>query len=232
MNPEEVSDKLANIVNKAVQPLKDENEALKARIEELESKEPAIPDPEEYRSMIADEIGKAMPCAEELRGEPGQDGASGIGIKGAFIDNQGQLTITMADGEVKHLGVVVGQDGADGQDGANGKDGADFSDCHMEFDGERSVTIASNGKTITKRLPIPMWRGYYRDGNKSQAGDIWTYNGTAYIALKDTNTAPNTRDADTWGVFARKGDPGRDMRSNTNDNPVNVGNGNGKAGNS
>ena len=66
---------------------------------------------------------------ESLKGEPGtsgtagQDGAAGqdgVGVQNAEINEKRELVITLTNGQVLNLGVVVGEDGQDGQDGADG----------------------------------------------------------------------------------------------------------------
>src|SRR5699024_11132242 len=88
------------------------------------------------------------------KGDPGKDGA---GIADLLIDRDGNLTATFTDGRMKSLGLVVGKDGAPGRDGS---DGADLTEIGMDFDGERTVTVKGRTGEDTKRLPIPLWRGY------------------------------------------------------------------------
>lgn len=141
------------------------------------------------------------------RGEPGEKGLDGIGQAGAMIDRDGCLIITTTKGEAKNLGTVVGKDGSPG------KDGADFSDCSIEYDGVRSIVIRSKtGAEITKRLPIPMDAGYWRDGMSCEKGDIVTQQGNAWIALRDTKAKPCTENKEDWRLFARKGKDGVDGR--------------------
>lgn len=142
--------------------------------------------------------------AQGEKGAPGADGKDGIGLAGAMIDRDGNLMITLTNGDTKSLGPVVGRDGAPG------KDGADFSGFEVDYDGERTLTIRGKGGEITKHLPIPLDRGYYRDGMKAEQGDILTHNGDAWIALKGTAAKPCRENAEDWRLFARKGRDGRD----------------------
>ena len=88
---------------------------------------------------------------ESLKGEPGepgepgaagsagQDGAAGqdgIGIRNAEINEAGELVITLSNGQVLNLGVVVGEDGQDGEDGKDGQDGEDGKDGQDGEDGK------------------------------------------------------------------------------------------------
>lgn len=136
---------------------------------------------------------------------PGKDGADGVGLAGAVINRSGELVVTKSNGESIALGVVIGKDGDKGLDG---KDGADFSDVELDYDGERSLIIRGKGGELVKRLPIPIDRGYWREGMKSEKGDVVTQEGSAWIALKDTNTKPCRENADDWRMMARKGRDG------------------------
>lgn len=141
------------------------------------------------------------------RGEKGDPGADGVGLAGALIDRDGALVVTLTNGEQKSLGPVVGKDGE------RGKDGADFTDFEIDYDGERHITIKGRGGDIVKRLPIPLDKGYYRDGMACEKGDIVTQDGTAWIALRDTKAKPTIENKEDWRLFARKGRDGKDGRN-------------------
>lgn len=136
---------------------------------------------------------------------PGKDGADGVGLAGAVINRSGELVITKTNGDAVVLGVVIGKDGDPGN---NGKDGADFTDAELDYDGERSLIIRGKGGELVKRLPIPIDRGYWREGMKSEKGDVVTQEGSAWIALKDTSAKPCRENADDWRMMARKGRDG------------------------
>ncbi len=138
------------------------------------------------------------------KGEPGVVGKDGAGIADLFIDRDGALVATMTDGRTKSLGVVVGKDGE------RGKDGSDFSDATIEYDGERTLIIRGKGGEIVKRMPIPMDKGYWRDGMEAEKADIVTHNGNAWIALRDTKAKPCVENKEDWRLFARKGRDGND----------------------
>ena len=77
---------------------------------------------------------------ESLKGEPGEPGTSGsdgqngaagqdgVGVKDAEINDKGELVITLTNGQVLNLGVVVGADGEQGPEGPQGKPGEDGED--------------------------------------------------------------------------------------------------------
>lgn len=131
-------------------------------------------------------------------------GKDGIGLAGASISRDGELVVTLSSGEQKSLGPVVGRDG---------KDGADFSGVEFDYDGERTITIKGRGGEITKRVPVPLDRGYWREGMACEKGDVVTENGTAWIALRDTKAKPALESKEDWRIFARKGRDGRDGKN-------------------
>lgn len=139
------------------------------------------------------------------RGEKGLDGADGVGLAGAMINRDSELVITTTKGEPVNLGRVVGSDGVPGRDG---KDGADFTDAELDYDGERGLIIRGKGGEIVKRLPIPIDRGYWREGMRAEKSDIVTEAGNAWIALKDTDKKPALENKEDWRIFARKGRDG------------------------
>lgn len=152
-----------------------------------------------------------------MDGAPGDKGADGIGLAGALIDRDGALVVTLTNGEAKSLGPVVGKNGDPGR---NGKDGADFTTFSLDYDGERTVTIKGDGGEITKRLDLPLDRGYWREGMACEKSDIVTHDGNAWLALRDTKSKPCIENKDDWRIFARKGRDGRDGAKVIPDEPV------------
>jgi hypothetical protein len=147
-------------------------------------------------------------------GEKGDPGADGVGIAGAMIDRDGCLIVTTTRGAPINLGAVVGKNGEPG------KDGADFSDASIEYDGLRTLTIRGRGGEITKRMPIPMDAGYWREGMACEKADIVTHAGNAWIALADTKLKPCLEHKDAWRLFARKGRDGTDGTNGRNLGPA------------
>lgn len=60
-----------------------------------------------------------------LDGIDGVDGADGVGVLSAVINGDGELVITLTNGNEINVGKVVGANGADGADGTNGTNGVD-----------------------------------------------------------------------------------------------------------
>ena len=139
-------------------------------------------------------------------GQDGQKGADGLGLAGAMIDRDGALQITLTNGEVKSLGLVVGKDGS------NGSDGVSFESFDLEYlpeSHEVAVKAAVAGRTKELRYPAGGIRpaGYWREGTKAQAGEAWVHDGSLWIAIKSTPTKPATG-VDDWIIAARKGRDG------------------------
>ncbi len=97
----------------------------------------------------------------------------------------------------------------------DGRDGVDLTELSLDYDGERTVTVKGRTGTVTKRVPVPLWRGYWSPSVVAEKGDILTHNGTAYIAIVDNpRCEPGVGKYDhEWKVFARKGRDGRDGRN-------------------
>src|SRR5690554_821025 len=142
--------------------------------------------------------------SKHLEANPPAPGKDGVGLAGAVIDRDGDLVVTLTSGETKNRGPVVGRDG---------KDGADFTDFDITYDGDRTITIKGRGGDITKRVPMPLDRGYWREGMACEKGDIVTEGGSAWIALRDTKAKPALEHKEDWRLFARKGRDGKDGKN-------------------
>lgn len=139
----------------------------------------------------------------ELKAEPGpkgERGADGVGLAGAMIDRDGVLMLTLSNGEVKSLGVVVG------------RDGLSVESLEREYLPETHEIVerwTAAGRTKELRYPAGGIRpgGYWRDGTKALAGQTWTHDGSMWIALKDTTSKP-APDSSDWYLGARRGRDG------------------------
>src|SRR5690606_2062866 len=114
-------------------------------------------------------------------GERGEKGADGVGLAGAMLDRDGELLVTMTNGEVKKLGAVVGRDGRDG------KDGIGFDSFEMEYleeTHEVRIKAAAAGRVKEIRFPAGgiSLGGYWRDGSKAKALQVFSLDGNAYVA--------------------------------------------------
>ncbi len=96
------------------------------------------------------------PGAMGERGEQGPPGEPGIGLASAFIDRDGNLVVTMADGAVAIPGHVAGTDGAPGMDGRDGKD-ATLDDFYVPVDTATEVAkaVALLAESPAIHIPTP-----------------------------------------------------------------------------
>lgn len=155
------------------------------------------------------------------KGADGLNGTDGIGIASAMVDADGLLQLTFTDGVTKSAGRVTGRDGLmglpgrDGQKGADGIDGQDglgFDDITVEYDGERTFSLAFHRGDRKKTfgaftLPLTIYRGVWEEGTY-QRGDQVTWNGSQFHALKETTAKPET--SPDWRLCVKRGRDGRD----------------------
>ncbi|MDE6868264.1 MAG: leucine-rich repeat domain-containing protein [Clostridia bacterium] len=78
-------------------------------------------------------------CVSACRGEPGKDGASGVNVEGAFIED-GKLFLVLSSGYYVDCGQVSGTDGIDGIDGL---DGVGITDIRYDADGNLVISFAN-----------------------------------------------------------------------------------------
>ena len=159
-------------------------------------------------------------------GDPGEDGRDGVGLTGAIIDRSGRLVLTLSDGTLRELGEIVGRDGKDADmevladiivrevakmpQPRDGVDGLGFDDLDVLHDGERTVTFRLSRGDVVKDFPLVIPaiidRGVWRVGQYAK-GDGVTWEGSFYIAQKDTSAQPAT--SKDWRQAVKAGRPGR-----------------------
>lgn len=154
-------------------------------------------------------------------GERGEKGADGIGMAGAMLDRDGELLITLTNGEVKKLGVVAGKDGRDGKDGADGLSFESFEMDYLEETHEVRLKAAAGGRVKEIRFPAGgiTLGGYWRDGSKAKALQVFSHDGNAYIAKCATSTKPSPT-SDDWVLMARRGRDGETVVKTVNNEPA------------
>lgn len=140
-----------------------------------------------------------------LDGKDGRDGEDGVGLAGAVIDRDGELIVTTTKGAAIKLGCIVGRDGADG---------LGFDDMSAESDGEGRVTLKFMRGQQVKEFPltfeIPVYRGYWREGRKCEAGHMLTHEGSVWISKRANCSKPCLENKEDWQLAVRKGRDGRD----------------------
>lgn len=190
----------------------------------------AIPAPENGKSVTIDDVAPMIVSEVEKRvsaipaAKDGADGKDGVGLAGAIIDRDGELVVTLSNGEAKRLGPVVGKDGNPGDPGV---DGLGFDDLDVTYDGEKTVSLKYSQdervKEFTFVMPIVIDRGVYREGGEYKAGDAVTWGGSLWIAQKNTGAKPDA--GDDWRLSVKRGRDGKDgtMREAKAAQPVRVG---------
>lgn len=140
-----------------------------------------------------------------LDGKDGKDGEDGVGLAGAVIDRDGELIVTTTKGAAIKLGPVVGRDG---------EHGLGFDDMSAEADGEGRVILKFMRGSQVKEFPlnfeIPVYRGYWREGRKCEAGHMLTHEGSVWIAKRANCSKPCLENKEDWQLAVRKGRDGRD----------------------
>lgn len=207
-DPEAFGQAMGEAILKAVAPLKADIETLRAQLKELSERQPTVihgkdgapgkdgtsVTTEDVAPIIRAEVEKAVAAIPAPK--DGKDGKDGVGLAGAMVSREGHLIVTLSNGEAKDLGQVCG------------RDGVDFTEFSVEYDGERTLTIKGKGGDIKKRLPVPVWKGYWRQGMSFEKDDVVTYDGNAWIALKDTSECPGPDKKEDWRLFVRRGRDG------------------------
>lgn len=190
LDPVEFGKAIASIVKDAIAP-------IAKRLDELESRKPEKGD----------------------KGDPGKDGEPGQPGKSVTLDD---VSLFLDAAIAKHV-LELERRATDAITKAidkipepkAGRDGVDLTELSIDFDGERTVTVKGRSGDVTKRVPVPLWRGYWSQGMAVEKADILTHNGTAYIAIVDNaKCEPGVGKYDhEWNVFTRKGRDGKDGRN-------------------
>lgn len=205
--------------------VKKATERVLARITDLENRKPERGEPGakgDKGDQGESGIGLIGPAGEKgatgergEKGDKGDQGATGVGLAGALIDRNGELLLTMTNGEVHGLGPVVGRDGEAGKDGAAGKDGRDglgFDDLEVTQENVRNFAFrfkrGDQVKSFDFELPVMLYAGVFKDGNQYQAGDTVTCNGSLWHCNVPTIERPGEPGHD-WTLIAKRGRDGK-----------------------
>jgi integrin beta 3 len=90
-----------------------------------------------------------------------------------------------------------------------------FDDISIDYDGERSLVFKfvknNETKELSVHLPIPIYRGVYRDNESYKKGDTTTWGGSIYIAQEDTDKHPRDGNGIYWKLAVKAGRDGRKM---------------------
>lgn len=95
-----------------------------------------------------------------------------------------------------------------------------LADIDISFDGERNVTVKlvkSSGAVVEKSFTMPVMidKGIYRDGETYLKGDVVSYGGSMWTAVKDSADGRPAA-SDDWRITVRKG---RDAKISVKEKP-------------
>lgn len=99
------------------------------------------------------------------------------------------------------------------QDGKDGRDGMSVEDLDVKLEGRiLTITLGNSADPATfkqrwVKVPFPLDKGVYRSGTEYEKGDVVTYGGSQWIALKDTQGKPPS---DDWRCQVQRGRDGKD----------------------
>lgn len=163
--------------------------------------------PEDGKSMTAEQLIPMVEEAVKKAMEALPAPKDGVGLAGAFIDRDGELNLTLTNGDVKSLGRVDGKDGAPG---------IGFDDLTVEYDGERTIKLKMERGEMIKEssivLPVNIDRGIYSESKQYEAGDSVTWAGSYWIAQRATSLKPDSADSG-WRLAVKRGRDGKDGRN-------------------
>lgn len=101
----------------------------------------------------------------------------------------------------------------DGTPGKDGRDAFDLEDIHADIadDGRTLMLAFVRGEDRIERqlvLPHVIYRGVHQQGKSYQRGDSVTFQGSTWIAMRDTGSKPETDDS--WRLAVKRGRDGKD----------------------
>ena len=213
MTNEELADRLfqrvESMVAKAIGPVVERLESLETlAIPTASEVAKTILGGDEMQTLVELYVTEAVSQIEPIKGDPGEngkdgaDGRPGLDVKDLFRAEGGRLVAVLSDGTTKDLGQFVGKDGRDG------KDGAGLVDLVRSYNADTHEIVEVWGE---KELRYPAGGirpgGYWREGTKAVAAQVWNHAGVAWIAKRDTTDKP-MRESKDWEIFANKGRDG------------------------
>lgn len=101
----------------------------------------------------------------------------------------------------------------DGVDGRNGRDALELENFEIGLaeDGRTLTMVLARGEQRVERqikLAHVLYRGIYKVGEQYSRGDSVTWGGSTWIAMRDTQSKPETDDS--WKLAVKRGRDGRD----------------------
>lgn len=195
-------------------------------VEQVAAAIAALPKPADGVSVTLEDVEPLISSAVDKAVSAIPQPKDPVGICGALIDRVGQLVLTLSDGSVKTLGVVVGKD-VDQQQVADlireevakiprpkdGKDGLGFDDLTEAYDefGRLSMRFVRGDEVKDFRVPGIVDRGVYKPETVYLKGDGVSYGGSFWIAQAETQARPgDASDASrAWRLAVKVGRDGK-----------------------
>ncbi len=168
----------------------------------------AIREMKEFENLVAGLIVEHLENSPPLRGPQGPQGEPGIAVSGKD-GAPGKDGENGRDGRDGQPG-VPGQPGAKGADGQDGL-GIDDYEVVLEDEGRHEVRRWKRGEEVVREIRIRrsdiIYRGIWKPEGY-MGGDAVTYDGSIFIAKRDTSDKPGTSDA--WQLSVKRGRDGKD----------------------
>lgn len=202
-------DDVRPIIDKAVELICEDAEKA---ISEAVSAIPAPKDGSNGTSVTVEDVRPIIEAEIERAVKQIPTPKDGIGMAGSMIDRDGNLIITMTNGETKNLGPVVG------------KDGVSLESFEMEYlPDTHEVRLTAQAGDVKKSITYPAGgihgKGYWRDGLEAKAGEAWVQGGSLWIAKRNTTDAPS-HSSENWFMAARKGRDGESVVRHVQSGPA------------
>lgn len=139
---------------------------------------------------------------------PGKDGRDGLDVKRFLRIADGRLIAVMSDASTEDLGIVQGKDGAPGKDGV---DGFGFDDLDIVDDGTSLWHCYARGEVEKRvRLPIPYYRGVFKQGTAYFRGNTVTFGGSTWHCDADETVQKPEGAEKHWTLMNKRGRDGKD----------------------
>lgn len=165
---------------------------------------------EQVQRMIDEAVAKAVAAIPVPKdGEHGRD-ALDIEILPAINEARRYARGTYASHNGGLWRAMRSTEGMDGWECIVEGDAADEIELGADLRTFTLRKVKSSGRVIEKSfaLPVVLHRGIYKADEEYQAGDATTWDGSTWIAQRDTKEKPGTSDA--WRLSVKRGRDGRD----------------------
>lgn len=190
---EQVREFVAEEIRSAVQALPTPKDGLPGKDADLDV----------MRATIAEMV-KQIP--------PARDGRDGKDAPPVDLENVAKLAAALVPTPKDGRDGRDGSQGKAGADGRDGKDGMSIEDFEVTLEG-RTFTFAlrCGERVVTKEIKVgfPLDRGVWKHGTTYEKGDVVTFGGSQWIALKDGATSKPP--SDEWRCQVSRGKDGRDL---------------------